>query len=242
MKSFIPQIFYKPEGEPSGETPPTPTPPATPPAVTPAPKPEEKQPWYLERIDTLTRKNYELAAQVEQKQTPPPAATPPAGKTYTQAELDQLSNQKAVQLVDVNSFNNACNKVYADGVAAHPDFQAKLHMVNTLSGGIMSRDLIEAAMEAGNAEEILYELGSKPDVAQEILALSPAKMAVRLARLAGELKAPPQKKQSGAPDPITPRVKGETVTELALDSPELSTKDWMERRNKELRDKQKARA
>ncbi len=233
---------FSPE-EPSAPIPEPPAPtPAPVPAATPPATPPEKQPWYLERIDQLTRKNYELTARVEAAQTPPaatPPATPPAdGKVYTQAELDQLSNQKAAALVDTNSFNAQCNVVYEKGVAAHPDFQQKLHMLNTLSGGLMQRPLIEAAIEAGNAESLLYELGSKPEVAQEILTLPPAKMAVRLAKMSAELsKTPPAKPVSGAPEPIVPKVGGQTAVEQGLDDPNLSTAEWMAKRKADLQKK-----
>src|SRR5881394_2180553 len=96
---------YQAEGDPPSAPPPQPpSPPA--PVPTPAPTPpaveegETKKPWYLERIDQLTAKNYELTAQVKAA-TPPPAATA-LTKTYTEAELQTLAAQKATELVDAN--------------------------------------------------------------------------------------------------------------------------------------------
>ena len=235
---------YQAEGDPPSAPPPQPpSPPA--PVPTPAPTPpaveegETKKPWYLERIDQLTAKNYELTAQVKAA-TPPPAATA-LTKTYTEAELQTLAAQKATELVDANDFNKQCNAAYEKGTAAHPDFQQKLGMLNTVSGGLMSRALVDAALETGVAEDVLYELGSKPELAQEIVGLSPAKMAVRIAKLAGELgKAPPVKPASGAPPPIIPKLKGDSTVEPKLDDPNVPTADWMEMRNKQLKEKKRA--
>ncbi len=241
---FIPQICFEGEGTSSGtpaETP-TPTPAATPPATPPAETPAQK-PWHLDRIDQLTREKYELKAEIDKKGTPAPtpAAETKPTQQLSQQEIDRLVTQRAAELNNVKSFNDQCNAAYEKGIAAHPDFQAKLNILNSLAGGVVQREIVEAALETGDGEEVLYELGSKPELAQELMGLSPARMAVKMAQIANKLPKKGVKPISKAPAPIEQQVSSQTEGEKPMDDPTMSMKEWTERRNKQLKEKNAAR-
>jgi hypothetical protein len=124
----------------------------------------------------------------------------------------------------------ACNDVYAKGKEAHSDFDEVLKQYTHLGG--LSAQFIQSALETDRPAEVLYALGKDLDEAARISSLSPLKQAVAMERLAAKLAAP--KKVSKAPAPISPL--GTNKANLGNKDPEeMSTKEWMEWREKQMK-------
>lgn len=192
----------------------TPAPESTPaPASTPAegeaapaegepkPEPEAKakgEPWFVKRIAELTREKGDrdrVLAQAERELERARAATP--ADPNAPPDVHKLAEQRAQQMVAERTFNDDCNATYAAGKAAFPTFDADMATLTSIG---VSRPLIEAALEAGNAHASLHALAADPDKAMRIMALSPARMGAALARLAA---APPKPAAvTGAPAPV----------------------------------------
>ena len=205
---------------PSGETAPQPdtnTVPATgteqtqadtaaPQTETEAPKP---RPWYEKVIAERAYEAREAKRQAEaaiqyarqvQAQLQPQeqqSAAPPPGYVPA-AEVHRIAAQQVAEA----TFTQACNEVADHGEATFPDFGEAVQNF-TLMGGPPA-PLLEAITALGKEDgsRVYYELGKNPGEAQRILSLSPARMAVEIARMASKPRAVAP--VSRAPAPITP--------------------------------------
>jgi len=178
----------------------------------PEPEPKRK-PWFQERIDELTRARREaerqrdaVLAQLRSNQQQPeqynaPQNAAPPGYVPV-AEVARIAEQQLAAA----AFTEACNSVAAAGEAAFPDFQTAVSNFQMIGGP--PEALLEAVTALGTEEgaRAFYELGKNPDEAMRISRLSPARMAVEVARLAAKpMKLPPVSK---APEPIKPLTSG----------------------------------
>ncbi len=94
-------------------------------------------------------------------------------------------------------------------------------------------DFLRVVLECDAPEKVLHYLGTNPDVASELADLSPTQVARRLDRIERDLAKPPEPKATTAPKPIQP-VKTVARDDGSL-SDELSTEEWIKRRNKQAR-------
>lgn len=242
-----------------------PVPPAANPApVAAEPKPDGRQtPWYMKRIaeesgakrealqreaakdaeiDALKRAFAALnpgqsaPAPITQP-TPVPAAQPPAAAT--EQDFNARVAAEAIRLSVVRAFNERCDQAFDDGQKAHPDFKEAVDTLN--AAGAMSQDLVEAALETGVGDEILYRLGKDPDQAVKLSKLSPVKLALEVAKIAGEVQKPAAPKPvSSAPAPITP-VHG--TARGGFDAADTATpvEAWIAKRDKEVQARREQR-
>jgi hypothetical protein len=217
--------------------------------VADADKPKQT-PWWQKRIDEVTKKRYESDARAERAENEARAlralleangadlsptesdAAPANGRTYTEAELNTIAEQKAGQIAAAQSFNAQCNGVYEAGEKAFPDFAeaiSNLGMVGAISAHDTS--FLQAAFETDAPEKVLHALGKDPDEAARIMALSPTRRAIEMDRLATKLTAAPKARVSGAPAPITPI---DASAKPAFDpaDPGVSDAEWMAWREK----------
>jgi hypothetical protein len=109
-------------------------------------------------------------------------------------ELQRLVNEQSA----VQQFNEKCNAAVEAGRTAHDDFnKVVLQDLTKLSpiydpragGPIIPQPLVEAALETGEAHEVLYALGKDPANAERIMRLSPIKQAVEIAKFHDKLVA-----------------------------------------------------
>lgn len=208
---------------------------------------KRRHPWWQKRIDTLGRGKAaaeERAAALEQQlvavlqsiqgQQPVPDGEQPAGQPQppkaAPAQPNMAADQiraEAQRIVAEQEFNRTCNAIYEQGAKEFKsDWQdAVATLGQALPTGI-TRDLVEAATEAGDPHKLFYHLGKHPEIAQEIVELPPARMAVRLAKLATDLNKPAAPKPvSQAPAPVKPIGGGSTSVET--DPEKMSTEQWM---------------
>lgn len=242
-----------PQGVPQGEVAP---PPASEPASDPGteqnpstedqpsnpePKAEgegeksKQTPWFTRRIDELTfhrreaeRENERLKAELQRLSQPQDGQGNPQPKPpMTQADIDRLVEQRAAERAQQAEFDRSCNAIYEQGSKAFPDFDASLGNFRLLGG--LPPTLVEAAVETGEGAKVLYELGRNPDEAARILALTPARMAVAVAKIASRPPAPPP--VSKAPSPIKPIAASGRVE---TDPNKMSAAEWMAWREKQV--------
>jgi len=173
----------------------------------PAPKP---RPWFEKVIAERAYEAREAKRQAAeaiayaqrvqaqfQPQDQQPATQPPPG--YVPAsEVGRI----VAQQLEVARFNEACNDVADHGTATFGDFNDAVANFQLMGGPPPA--LLEAVTALGKEDgaRVFYELGKHPDNAQRILSLSPARMAVEIAKMATRPAAPPP--VSRAPSPISP--------------------------------------
>jgi hypothetical protein len=222
-----------PQGEeaavkPGAET----SPPQQPEAQPPAPSD-----WRDKRIATLTRRLREMQERQGQPEAKQSEAKPPL-------QMDQaLIDQRAREIAAINDFNRRCDEAALSGRAqfGEAEFNGRIANLQKLSDPTDAasvqayNSLLMAALEVGDPEKILFELGSDLNEAQRILGMTPTKMAVELTKRAA--KMPTQ--VSAAPKPITP-IGARTASHEPIEpddptkSDHLSTAEWMRRREAQL--------
>jgi hypothetical protein len=167
----------------------------------------KKEPWFQKRIGELTREKYEGRREAEQARQEAAQLREQLARVQQggQVQNDQLPatavEEAARRLLAEQTFNEACNKVYAKGKTEFPDFDAalaNLQMVGT------NREFLEFVAASDAGEKLVHHLGKDLDEAARISALPPVLMARELARLELKLSQPQTKPVSKAPAPITP--------------------------------------
>ncbi len=168
------------------ETPPAETPPPAE-AAKPAKKPVAPLPsWMKDRLAEQTAKQRDAeraAAEARARadvaeaelaewrkrgasgEPPPPAKDTPGADFVPRTEVEA----RAAELARNNAFDAQADQAYFAGKAAYKDdFDAALQPLQAM-GAIQRRDFQEAALATGAAHDVLFELGSDPDKASEIL-------------------------------------------------------------------------
>jgi hypothetical protein len=221
-----------------------------------------RTPWFQKRINTLTREKHDAdrradaiqdqmralleavqARQPETEGTEPPAQPqarlPGAPVPPANVPADQVLAE-ARRIVAEETFTRTCNEIYKQGATAFKgDWQGAVSTLGAALPAGITRDLVDAAIEAGDAHKLFFHLGKNPELAQEIAELPPARMAVRLTRIASEINKPPAPKPvSRAPAPVTPIGPGPTNTDK---SPEDMTMDEFIRWDEDRQAKRRSR-
>ena len=176
------------------------------------PEEPKRKPWFQQRIDELTREKHEARRQAEQlagylrqiqqgqQQYPQQQDAPQVPPGYV--PVTEVARVAAQQL-ETARFNEACNAIADHGESQFPDFQAAVQNFQMIGGPPPA--LLEAVTALGKEDgaRVYYELGKNPDEAMRLLNLSPARMAVELAKMAAK-PAPAPKAISRVAPPITP--------------------------------------
>lgn len=159
------------------------------------------------------RLNEQLQATIK----PVPAAAEPApadgepvvrADFKTQTEFDAAVKAEAVRVAAqtraVEVWNDKCNAVEDSGSKAFGKkwAEAKANLGILDDEGRIPMDLLATALETDNPAQALFALGSNLDKATELMAMTPAKRAIAMDRLA-QVK-PAERQRSQAPDPIDP--------------------------------------
>jgi hypothetical protein len=219
--------------------------PPSPPQGAEPPKQEGKsaaQPaWKAEKYDKVLAQKKDL----EEKLAAAIAAQDPNAPKLTEADIQARASEIAAQ----TEFNRRANAVAEAGKSQFPDFLDKMAKIreqvdpNDLAEQNRFVQMVAATMEAGDAAaRILYELGSNPDLATEVMKLSPVQQGMRIAKMA-EKKGDPE--PSGAPKPPSVLVGGRGSSQEEIDpadpvrADKLSSRTWIERRQKDIEEKKK---
>ncbi|MNE18451.1 hypothetical protein D3C80_1114910 [compost metagenome] len=200
--------------------------------------------WVQRRFNEMTRDKHEaqrkadaLAAEVETyrqlmaargedgEQTQQPAVKAPVN--------DETRIQEAARrLNETERFNARSNEVYGAGTKEYADFDSALSNLGMLGA---SPEFFQSIVGLDDAHKVLHALGSNPDEASRILALTPLQQGRELERLANKSAKPAAKKPpvSKAPEPISTVVDGTSSTPVDLDK--ASIDDFMKARNSQSR-------
>lgn len=204
----------------------------------PASEVVKKKPWFQARIDKLTAKNTALQTQLEQRlvQAPADPAAPQGGKQPVNAEAVRIATQMLAQ----ERFNERCNDLVDDGKEKFgPEFDTSL--ANMKAVGAVGPDadptFINAVLELKDPSKVFHALGKDPDETARILALSPTRQVIELARLEEKMNKPKPVVISKAPAPITP-VGGAAKSDPDLNDEDLPMEQWVAQRDKTRRTRQ----
>ncbi len=213
---------------------------AEPAAAEEAPKPKkERKDWREIRLEQEYARRKELEDRVRELEarhaapaegTEAPPAREAAGSTLTP---DQVRTEAARMVAEQRAVD-AANRVFEDGVKAHPDFVEKRDaLVNALGDTLQRRpDFLEAITALPNGHDVFHAFASDLNYAAEVLTMPTARMAVELAKLSSEIVAPKARVVSGAPAPIKP-LGGAAKGAIDLADPNLSDEEYYAVREKQ---------
>lgn len=209
--------------------------------VAPPPAPDRAPQWKAEKYDKVLAQKRELEEEIGRLR----AAQDPNAPKLTEADINARASQQVAEM----DFNRRANAAAEAGKAAFPDFLDKMEKIREQVDANDPAEqqrfiaMVAATLEVGEAApRILYELGSNPDLATEMMRLSPVQQGMRIARMA-EKKPDPE--PSSAPKPMSVQVGGRGVSGEEIDPSDpsrgdkLSTRTWMERRQADIEKKKK---
>lgn len=165
----------------------------------------------------------------------------PTGGYRSQADFDAAvqaeANRRAQDIAARQAqadFDAKCNTTYEKGTAEYGENFATA-VQNLQQVGVMTPDMLNMVLEADAPEAVLFALGEDPDKAAQIMAMTPAKRAIAIAKLDVQA-ATPQKKApepiSNAPRPVTPVSGTARPSGNPRDDDDDAT--WFRKRNAEI--------
>lgn len=205
------------------------------------------------RLARLQRK-WEREQQTRQP-APAPEAAPAAPLRLEQFEspeayAEALAEQKAAERIHQQEVQRQQAEIAESHFereeaarAKYDDYEQvaynpRLPITTTMAEAIRASDI---------GPDLAYHLGQNPKEADRIAKLSPLLQAKEIGRLEAKLvDAPPVKKSSSAPAPISP-VTPRSTSAAAIDTTDprsiktMSTSEWIEAENKRIRQKWEAR-
>ncbi len=171
----------------------------------------------------------------------PPAAAPGAFRG-TQEEFDRAVAAEAARQAAARVFNDRCNQVDDEGRKLDPNrwAEAKRNLGLLDDGGVIPMALLEPALETDAPHEVILALGEDPDRAADLLAMSPTKRAMEIARMSARKTAPKAPPRSTAPPPVQPIGRRGPSPGGAAPSDRDSDEEWAAKRKAEVLARQKA--
>ena len=199
---------------------------------------EPKTPWFQKRIDELTREKWEARREAEAHRVLAESLRnrQPGEevKHDTSVDVEALATQKAKELFENQSFNEACNSTYTKGKEAFADFDTAVKSHQMLGEMGSRKDYLEAINSLPNGPQVYHHLAKNLDNAASVLSLSPVKMALELTKISEKLSKPAP--VSKAPAPIKPIGGGGSHES---DPSKMSTAEWIKWRDKQVAEESK---
>lgn len=145
----------------------------------------------------------------------------------------------AREIALVEKVTEKSNQIAKEGAKRFPDFMEAVSAVTEEVGALFDQrgrpaPVMEAILDSDKPVDLLHFLGKNPDLASELEGLTPAQMGRRIARLETQMAEQAKPKTSSAPKPLEPVRGGASDNDLRSD---LSTEEWMRRREAQLRGK-----
>jgi hypothetical protein len=117
------------------------------------------------RADVAEAELAELRKRGASGDAPPAAKDTPGADFVPRTQVEA----RAAEIARMDAFNASADQAYFAGKAAYKeDFDAALQPLQAM-GAMQRMDFQEAALATGSAHDVLFELGSNPDKASEIL-------------------------------------------------------------------------
>lgn len=197
---------------------------------------KKRTPWYQHRINELTRERKEAqeardreTAELRRKLEELQRGQTDTSTQQTKPASQSVDLEKAkAEWMREKSFNDACTAIYNAGAKEFKDFDETLKQIGMV--GEVPQHFYEAVTEIPDGHKVLYHVGQNPDLARELISLSPVKLAIRMADIKAQVDRPQTKPVSQTPAPIKP-INGAGAGDVDLSKASLD--DFMERRNRE---------
>lgn len=154
------------------------------------------------RIDREVGKRKELENKIKELEAKL-AADPDKANILTEEDVERRSEEKAQALQTQRDFDAASNRLFDAGAKADKEFPVKIKEMADDIGGIPGH-LVGIIDDLDNPGEVLVYFTNNADEFKEIYAMSPAKAALKLAKLSDKItaeKKPKPKEISKVPDP-----------------------------------------
>jgi chemotaxis protein histidine kinase CheA len=158
-------------------------------------------------------------------------------KNLTEEEVEKRAEEKANAKNAEKEFVNACNRLAEAGTKLDDKFNEKIQDLAEDIGPIPGM-MIGILDDLENGAAVLKHLTEDHDLAEKIYGMTPAKMGVELAKLGSKIAKPAAKQISKAPTPPNNLGGGSRKSNIQLND-KMSDKEWIERRNQQLREKGK---
>lgn len=200
----------------------------------------------IERLQKRVGKTVGERKEIERKLQAAEAALlakPDGEKVLTQKDVEDLAEKKANDKQLQRDFVNACNKIFDDAIKVDKTFKTKVDAMTDDIGPIPPV-MVGVLEDLDNPGAVLNHLTEDADLTEKLYVMSPAKMAVELTKISTKLAAKPKKPVkdvSKTPDPVNP-LGGKTnaSADINLTRKDLSDKDWIEQRNRDIANKRSA--
>lgn len=153
-------------------------------------------------------------------------------------EINKRADEKAHLLVREKEFNDTVARVANGCEKIDKDFSAKLNAMAEDIGSAIPGQMIEILDDLpGNGANVLMHLANNTDEYEEIYQLPPAKMALKLTKIADKLNAKTTKQISKVPEPKDPIGGKGSSPEILKD--DMPMKDWVKLRAKQVEERRK---
>lgn len=189
--------------------------------------------------------------QPQQDAAPPQPATKPEPDTFDSYEdyLDALTEWKVDQREQARQAETQAQQEKqakeqqaqqfqqkaAEYASQTPDFNDAMQTLVTLPiADAQANAMMEVIADSDMGPQLVHHLGTNPTEAMRIAGLSPMAAARELGRIEARLSMPAPKTTTSAPEPVAPIGAGESTPPNMND---LSTEDWMAKRNAQLRNR-----
>jgi len=114
--------------------------------------------------------------------------------------IDAQVETRVSQRIAQQTFNDECNATYEKGTKEFPDFSEAIRSFDDIGGLADRTEFLDAVNSLENGAAVLRHLGKNIDEAASLFDLKPAKMAIKLATISGNL-AKPKPNISNTPAP-----------------------------------------
>jgi hypothetical protein len=197
---------------------------------------------FQKRIDREVGKRKALEDEIKELKAKL-AAEPDKANALTEEEVNKRAKQIAQQELTIKEFNDASDRLFNSAVKVDKDFQKKINLLADDIGAIPGH-LVGILDDLDNGGDVLVHFTLNPDDAEEIYQLSPARAAVRLAKLAAKIEAdkkPAPKAISKVPDPTEPIKGGSKSPDQLPKEPTKNMAEFIRIRNKQAEDRRRAK-
>ena len=197
-----------------------------------------KPDWRDRRIARLTADKRMLEARVSQA---PPAAQAAAaeGEVDREAIRNEERQRLAAEAAQAE-FDDACNKVVADGKKRYSDWDATITKITNAVAPLHELEgkyrFVTLLLDTSDPGKVLHDIGQDPDRMEEILAMRPGRMVIELEKIA---KAKPKKDISEVDPPPSHIEGGTSGVRSPLTDPKASMSDYAKARNADLLERAK---
>lgn len=191
------------------------------------------------RMDKLTSEKKLAEAERDELRAKLEAKIADGDEVLTKEDVDKEARRIANETIAHNQFVEACNRIAEAAEKIDTDFNKK---VNTMADDIgpIPSTMIAILDDLDNGGAVINELVNDVDEAERIYSLSPAKMALELAKISTKLSAPKKvvKEISKVPAPNSPLGAGSKAVKQLTDN--MTDSEWIERRNADLSARRRA--